>query len=277
MDVYDAQITRNNPACFLFLIDQSASMDGTLPEGVSKAAGVADATNKILSNLVIKCTKDEELPRDYFHVGVVGYGGQVHSAFTGGLAGRDVVPISEIATNPDRVENRTKKIPDGAGGIIEQNVPFAVWFDATATGGTPMCEALATAQRIVAGFINEHPDCFPPVVINITDGAATDGDPLPAAQAIREHASNNGAVLLFNLHLSDVGGATIEYPSSAVGLADQYASKLFDMSSVLPEKMLALAGNAGYEVAAGARGFAYNANFESLVKFLEIGTVVADR
>ena len=275
--MYNAQITRNNPACFLFLIDQSASMEESLPEGLSKSVGVADATNKILSNLVIKCTKDEELPRDYFHVGVIGYGGHVRSAFTGGLADRELVPISEIATNPGRVEQRSKKIPDGAGGIIDQNVPFAVWFDPTANGGTPMCAALATAQRIVAGFISEHPDCFPPIVINISDGAATDGDPLPAAQAIREHASNDGTVLLFNLHLSSSGGATVEYPSSAAGLADQYASKLFEMSSVLPDKMLTLAGNAGYEVSPGARGFAYNANFESLVKFLEIGTVVADR
>src|SRR4051794_11394351 len=84
--MYNSQITRNNPACFLFLIDQSGSMEEALPEGISKSTAVADATNKILSNLVIKCTKDEELPRDYFHVGVVGYGGNaVRPAFTGPL------------------------------------------------------------------------------------------------------------------------------------------------------------------------------------------------
>jgi len=41
--------------------------------------------------------------------------------------------------------------------------------------------------------------------------------------------------------------------------------------------MRTLAQQAGFDVTDGARGFAFNANFESLVKFLEIGTVVADR
>ena len=39
----------------------------------------------------------------------------------------------------------------------------------------------------------------------------------------------------------------------------------------------AAAGQSGYELGEGARGFAFNAKFESLVKFLEIGTVAADR
>ncbi len=276
--MYNAQITRNNPACFLFLIDQSGSMDGVLPEGLSKAAAVADATNKLLSNVVIKCTKDEDLPRDYFHIGVIGYGGgEVQSAFSGELTGRELVPVSEIAVNPARVEQRSKKIPDGAGGIIQQNVPFAVWFDPKASGGTPMCAALQTAQRVVAGFLSKYPNCYPPVVINITDGESTDGDPLPSANAIKEHVSNDGPALLFNLHLSSSAGATVEYASSTQGLTDQYAARLFEMSSILPEKMLMLAQSAGYEVTAGARGFAFNAKFESLVKFLEIGTVIADR
>ena len=252
-------------------------MDEPLPEGIAKADGVADATNKILSNLVIKCTKDEEVPRDYFHVGVIGYGGGVAPAFTGALSGREFAPISEIALNPGRVEQRTKKIPDGAGGLIEQDVPFAVWFDPVARGGTPMCEALVTAQRIVGEFLAEHPDCFPPIVINITDGVATDGDPVAAALAVAEHASSDGSVLLFNLHLSSSGATPVEYPASSDGLSDQYARKLFEMSSVLPDKMLTLAQQAGFDVSSGARGFAFNANFESLVKFLEIGTVVADR
>jgi len=275
--LYSAQITRVNPTCFVFLIDQSGSMSERLPEGIAKAEGVADATNKILSNLVIKCTKDEEVPRDYFHVGVVGYGGGVRPAFTGSLAGRELVPISEIAVSPGRVEQRTKKVPDGAGGVIEQQVPFAVWFDPIASGGTPMCEALGAAQRIVAEFLSRYPDCLPPIVINITDGVATDGDPFGPAQALTEHGSTDGAVLLFNLHLSTAGSNPVEYPSSSSGLADTYATKLFDMSSVLPDKMRSLAAQAGYEISEGARGFAFNANFESLVKFLEIGTVVADR
>ena len=86
---YTAEISRTNPTCFLFLVDQSSSMlepFGAQPEK-QKAEGVADAINRLLQNLVLKCAKSEGI-RDYFHVGVIGYGGQVASAFGGALAGQ---------------------------------------------------------------------------------------------------------------------------------------------------------------------------------------------
>src|SRR5690348_10835939 len=99
---YTAEISRNNPTMFLFLIDQSASMGD--PSGgwevmQNKADGVADAINRLLQNLAIKCNKEEGV-RDYFHVGVIAYGAKVGPAFGGGLAGRELVPISEIAEAP---------------------------------------------------------------------------------------------------------------------------------------------------------------------------------
>jgi hypothetical protein len=42
---------------------------------------------------------------------------------------------------PARVETRTKKVSDGAGGLVDQAVKFPIWFDAVASGGTPMCGA----------------------------------------------------------------------------------------------------------------------------------------
>jgi len=41
-----------------------------------KCEGVADAINKLLQNLVIKCAKEEGV-RDYFNVAVIGYGATV--------------------------------------------------------------------------------------------------------------------------------------------------------------------------------------------------------
>jgi hypothetical protein len=116
--------------------------------GSTKAQGLADAINKLLQNLCIKCAKEEGI-RDYFHVGVIGYGKVVGPAFAGALSGRELVPISEVGATPARVDARTKKVSDGAGGLVEQAVKFPVWFDATAEGGTPMCAALQEAGRIV--------------------------------------------------------------------------------------------------------------------------------
>src|SRR5580700_578273 len=86
-----------------------------------KADGVADAINRLLQNLVLKCAKSEGI-RDFFTVGLVGYGGQV--------AGQTLLPISRLAKAPIRVEDRTRKISDGAGGLIDQKFKFPVWFEA---------------------------------------------------------------------------------------------------------------------------------------------------
>lgn len=271
---YSAEISRGNPTCMLFLIDQSGSMAdpfGAGEGGQKKADGVATAINRLLQNLCIKCAKEEGV-RDYFHVGVIGYGAQVGPAFSGGLAGKDLAPVSEIANMPARVETRTKKVDDGAGGLIDQTVRFPVWFEPVASGGTPMCQVLSEAQRVLKGWLGQHPNCFPPVVINITDGESTDGDPTSAADSLRGLSSSDGPVLLFNLHLSSQRKPAIEFPSSEEGLPDQYAKLLFRISSPLTPFMVSVAGQEGYGVGEGAKGFSFNADLVATIKFLDVGT-----
>jgi len=236
-----------------------------------KADAVADAINKLLQNLVIKCAKSEGV-RDYYNVSVIGYGTHVGSAFAGTLSGRESVPISEIANQPARIDERTKKIDDGAGGLVDQTVKFPIWFDAIANGGTPMCCAMGRAQAILSGWLTQHPDCFPPIVINITDGESTDGDPTNSANAITNLSSSDGNVLLFNLHLSSTSAASVEFPASETGLADQYATLLFSISSILPDYMRSIALQEGLPVSDGARGFVFNADIVSVIRFLDIGT-----
>jgi hypothetical protein len=239
--------------------------------GPTKAQALADAINKLLQNLCIKCAKEEGV-RDYFHVGVIGYGTQVGPAFAGNLSGRDLVPISEVGGSPARIETRTKKVPDGAGGLVEQEVKFPIWFDAVANGGTPMCAALQEAHRIVQSWLNAHPNCFPPVVINISDGESTDGDPSSAGGTLRGLASSDGSVLLFNLHLSAQKTRAIEFPNSDSCLPDQYAKTLFEMSSPLTSFMITVAKQQGFNATEGARGFVFNAKLEVAIQFLDIGT-----
>ena len=206
---YQAEISRANPSCFLFLIDQSGSMEDPFAGGDAsrrKADLLADAINRLLQNLVIKCAKEEGI-RDYFYVGVIGYGEKVGPALSGQLAGRALAPISEIGNFPARIEERKKKIEDGAGGVIEQTIRFPIWFDPLCHGATPMCQALTQAHDVLAHWLAQHPDSFPPIVINITDGEPTDGDPSSAADALRSLATSDGNVLLFNVHLSTKGAA----------------------------------------------------------------------
>ncbi|GAA1928291.1 vWA domain-containing protein [Streptantibioticus ferralitis] len=270
---YTAEISRTNPTCIVFLVDQSTSMTdpigGEVPQ--KKADVVADAINRLLTELSVKCAKEEGV-RDYFHVAVVGYGATVGSAFAGALTGRDLVPLSEVADNPARVDDRTKKVPDGAGGLVEMSVKFPLWMDPVAHGGTPMNRALKYAETLVAGWTERYPASFPPIVINLTDGESTDGDPVEAANSITAHATADGTALLFNLHVSASGGSPVSFPDSDADLPDSHASTLFQMSSPLPSHMRSYAASQGQKVSETTRGFVYNADITSVVQFLDIGT-----
>src|SRR5215204_6017732 len=111
---YSAEISRANPTCFLFLIDQSRSMLQGMAgaPGKTKAEAVADAINHLLYTLVLRCVWGNSV-LDRFHVGVIGYGLNVAPALGGALGGRDLVPISELARNPLRVEQRPQESEDG--------------------------------------------------------------------------------------------------------------------------------------------------------------------
>jgi len=296
---YTAAIDRDNPSLFLFLIDQSGSMNEILNptnirpaevpfqndgktctqvgDGPTKAQLVADAINRLLQNLSIKCSKGFEEVHDYFSVGVIGYGGdntagRVEPAFSGHLAGRELVRISEIAYNPSRIEERMKKVSDGAGGLVEQKIKFPIWFDAVANGGTPMCQALRRARSILEPWVIQYPDSYPPVVINITDGESGDGDPTSDAAALKALSTNDGFVLLFNAHMSVTSTNVIEFPASENALPDQHARILFGISSVLPPQIQSEARLDGLMVSELSRGFVFNAKMDQVIQFLEIGT-----
>jgi len=277
---YSAEISRSSPTAILFLLDQSASMQdpfgGARQRGdaaPSKARVLADVVNRLLQNLVLRCAKEDGV-RDYFHVGVIGYGDRVEPLLTEAEGG-ELVPISRIADRPLRIEERVNEIPDpsGGGGTVRQRVKHPVWFDAHAKNGTPMCQALDLAAQIVRSWIDLHPRDFPPIVLNVTDGEATDGDPLRFSREVRAYATDDGATLLFNAHLSSSDEPPLELPDAAAELPDnEYALQLFQMSSVLPFSMRAGAERDGFRVTLDTRGFVFNADPGSLVRFLEIGT-----
>jgi hypothetical protein len=111
-------------------------------------------------------------------------------------------------------------------------------------------------------------------VINITDGLANDGNPLKPAEQLRGLSSSDGNVLLFNLHISEKAGASIEFPDNEANLPDKYARLLFRMSSPLPRPMWDEARAAHVNVTPTTRGFAFNAELAAVVRFLNIGTQI---
>jgi hypothetical protein len=78
--------------------------------------------------------------------------------------------------------------------------------------------------------------------------------------------------LLFNLHLSSHRAAPIEFPDADTALPDKYAQLLFRISSPVPEYMRSVAQQEEYPVTETTRGFVFNADMVSVIRFLDIGT-----
>lgn len=276
---YTAEISRDNPTCILFIIDQSGSMADVMPSGRSKADFVADVLNKTIYTLVTNCTKADGV-RSYFDIGVIGYGGQgVSVGLGGGLTGA-INSVVDIADRPLRVEDRTRLEDDGTGGVFERKVKFPVWFQPQASGGTPMCQALTQAAEVLVGWCDSHPGNYPPTILHVTDGEATDGNPEQIADALKQLSTNDGQCLLFNLHVSTKNGESAAFPASESGLADDFARMLFRMSSSFPSHIAQLAADKGYGVRDGSRGFIFNGDPKDIVNFFDIGTrprLTADR
>jgi hypothetical protein len=254
---YEAEITRANPGCFLFLIDQSGSMADKIADqkgGKSKAQGVADAINDLLNDLVLKCTKEDGV-RDYFELGVIGYADKVGSAFAGVLANRDLIPLSEVAKYR---------------GLSKESGELFIQFKPVAEGDTRMCAALNHAYQVLDDWVRRHPFSYPPIVINITDGEATDGNPIEPASHLASLRTSDGNVLIFNCHISAKRDKPVLFPHDAKAIP-AYGPRLFMMSSILPPKFRETARKLGFDVVDDTRGFAFNVELTDLVKFLDLG------
>jgi hypothetical protein len=271
--VYSSQITRANPTCVVFLIDQSGSMADPFggDDHTRKADFVARVVNHALHDLVIRCTKTEEV-RDYYYVSVIGYGRAVAPALSGALSDLPLAPISAVADNPARIEAGYKRVADGAGGYVDMPVRYPVWVYPHADGGTPMCQALAQVRGVLTRWLADHPRGFPPTVLHLTDGESGDGDPTPLGEEIMSLGTDDGRALLFNCHVSSRRARKVEYPAAPTNLPDPFARTLFHISSQLPEPFLAAAQQLGVPTAEGSRGFVFNADPSSVVQFYEIGT-----
>ncbi len=275
---YSAEISRQHPACLVFLIDQSGSMNEPIGggSGETKKAVVADAVNRLMQEIVLRCAKEDAI-WGYFDVGVWSYGGpsgDVHAEFGSGLTS-----ISTIGAQPKRNEMRKRRVSDGAGGLVEQEFHFPIWFDAVSHGLTPMNAAFRAIVDPLRAWIGQHPSSYPPILINLTDGAFTDENPLATVQQLMQLGTSDGNVLVFNCHISKAGGQEVKFPDdgAAARLPDA-ARQLYDMSSRLTDSMRRQAEQQGYLVSPGSRGYVYNAELVTLIEFLDIGThAVQDR
>ena len=280
---YSQEISRDSRGVFVFLIDQSLSMnkpfaqsdDGTM---ISRAEVVADAVNRTIEELVNRCMRDEGV-RDYFDVAVIGYGRTNRAEFCwqGGLAGRDLVPISEVAACAQLVE--TVISTNIRGTMVEERVVSSRWVKPVAAESTPMNGALRLAYATINQWVQRNPGAYPPVIINISDGMANDVESdqelLATARALTGLATADGSTLLINCHIAGGDQQPVVFPADLDELpADPFARLLFQMSSELPKRHRAVICELFDRdlSIASMRGVAFNADAVVLIKLLDIGT-----
>lgn len=275
---YQASITRDSPGCILFLVDTSGSMADPFEGDGRRIDFLTDAVNRTLMEIVAACRRQDGT-RHYFDVGVLSYSGTtVRSGLNGALAGREIVSSTDLASHPLRVEQRKRKVADGAGGVVEVDTSFPVWFEPRPEGGTAMCGALRSAAVLVHSWCLSHPASFPPIVLHITDGEATDGEPskvTEAAYKITETSTYDGFSLLLNLHIAGAG-TPIRFPIEEGSLPQHpFARAIFRGSSLLPPPLLERGFRLGVGIQPGSRGYVFNGRMDDVIAFLDIGTKAA--
>ena len=279
---YTAQITRNTPTAFIFLIDQSVSMQKKTMlygEEMTMAEAASRIVNNQINELVYRCIKLNDT-RHYYDIAVVGYGEKAYSGWQGELAGRGFVSPEELKNHPytkitTRKETRTRN------GVKINEVEQIQWVSAHHDRPwTHYHDAFDYAKRLLEEWMKEHheKDCYPPTVIHVTDGEfkhATRELVTQKANELKAMFTNDGNVILFNIHFTAQNGSkSVVCPINKNELSgNAYAEALFDMSSLLPERYnqdIARCLNdtrAGRHVAMGI-----NADATTLIKLMDIGT-----
>lgn len=278
---YTAQITRSTPTAFIFLVDQSVSMRRTTTlngEQMTLAEAVARIVNNQINELVLRCIKTTEV-RHYYDIAVIGYGHEVYSGWNGMLAGRDFVSPEELKNNPFKKitvkeEKRTRK------GTMIKEIEKVQWLEPRCDGNwTHVHLAFDRAKTLLDKWMTEHheKDCYPPTIINITDGQFnhTKRDQIvQQANELKAMFTNDGNVLLWNIHITPDNLEQVLLPIGKQELkGNLYSELLFDMSSLLPTRYnQAISDIRGDSMDARHVAMATNSDMSTLIQLMDIGT-----
>ncbi len=279
---YTAQITRNTPTAFIFMIDQSISMSRKINfknEFITLAEAVSRIVNAQIYDLVLRCIKLRDV-RHYYDIAVIGYGDDAKYAWNGTLAGHDFVSPEELKNNPFKKiivkeERRTKK------GVTLKDIEKVQWVEPVAAGKyTRAHKAFAMAKELLDKWMKEHhdKDCYPPTIINITDGEFN-GILNPRdvntqlANELKALFTNDGNVLLWNIHITPDSQDQILLPVSKTELKGEKSEWLYDMSSLLPSRYNQAIGDLrGDSENSRHVAMAINTDLSTLIQLMDIGT-----
>ena len=246
---YIATANRKTPALLIYLLDCSGSMnepDIKLADGSSatRMSVALKAIEDIIIRMIQLSTRGTAISPRY-RIGVFAYTSQVIDVLGG------IKSIDEVAQ---------LGIPD----LEAQNL-------------TNTEAAFLKAEQVLQAEIPRlDPGSPAPLICHMTDGEITmGGDPSPVAERIMQMAVPDGRVLIENIFVGPsahlLRHPTIEAKdwsglTSSDELVDEYARRLFNMSSPLPDGYRTVMHEMGYRgLQAGAR-MMFAGNDQALLK-----------
>ena len=244
---------------------------------MTRAEAVACLINQLLDELLGRMRRADRV-RDCLDIALLEYAGDGVVPLLSPDGG--FVPVAELLRRPVEVRPRhvLRRLP--SGNQVAATIPQRQWIDAKASGNTPMRAAFDEAERLARRWCTHpaHRNSFPPIVINITDGEAsdcTDDELRRVCTQIRRLGTDDGNVLLFNIHVStDSTSPAMVFPMpDELARANPYARLLAECSSIMPEAFdEAVRDFKGAGAVPPFYGMGYNTSIIELLSIINIGS-----
>ncbi len=267
----------------VLVIDESAAMDGaavtggaggggTLGGGAlggppkTKAESVATAVNSVLAKLA---------QAGDCEVTLIGYRSskegetQAGTRWSGPLAGREFVPVGELAAAPAAVETRMRKVRNDLGGFDESPISFPIWYQPALGDKAPQIAAFDCVREVLSRWAPASGIQGQPLVVHFTSGAAGDGNPLRAIKGVQDLAVGGATPIVAHFHLSSsTNTPSVLFPANRAYLSLGPQRELFERSSLLPGHLCEALKAVGIAVNVNARAMIYNAKMVDVTKAL---------
>lgn len=271
----DKQWSSATPVLLIILVDKSGSMMLKYKnESDSRTVFATRAINRVINDIIKKNFNGTE-PKNRCFISVISYCADVKEECSGYL--------KDLYKSPKRVETVTKKVSDGAGGLVDKNVKMPIWVEPTDTDTwTDMKGAFLMAKKLVEDWVADKPDNPAPVIINISDGVPyydhkNSNDCMEEtktiANEIMQISNSDGNVLIFNAEIGDTSQEIITpNDDSEVKKGGAGAEFLYDISSVIPEGYIDAARKNELPVKPNSRGCVFSADAVTLIKLIDFGS-----
>ncbi len=210
----EIQWSSATPGLLIILVDQSGSMMKSYDGEDSRTQFAAKAVNRVI-NTIIQKNFDGKQHKNRCFITVIGYDSEIKKLTSGFLQNLEASPL--------RIDELTKKVSDGAGGLVEIKVKMPIWIEPIDKDRwTNMTGAFQMAKDTVEAWMTDKPENPAPVIINISDGSPyydnkdkTDcmKETIDFVNEIKAIDTNDGKIQIFNAMLGD--GQKIIFPDSA--------------------------------------------------------------